>query len=469
MGAKSRKTKSLTDVFGEYFELIDSYFRSIRHHLGEGEYSHIDLGHKIAGYPLISELFTDSIDDIGEKIYKFWLDNYTFLKTHVKSEGGLKCVYSGDISPLSLERFIKKTALYVDTVILPDPLLNLAYFMKSSLADDKFYLNRLIRHVFNVWKMKDLILAKTDYKIILIYPLSIGLMPKTERDSSAINAESQQLRYLATLFGDEFSEKMELGKFLRKSSSARLVFEKIRSKDILPNCLREFEDFDNFLVDLKKAKRYFGQTKEDLTPGELFGQYILSQFINTQTHKYFCDIFSAEPIYDHEPSWFFMNYNIGGGDIDTAILNALQREKLDWIGNIPMSVVSKLREEGELEYMRCVLREGILSVKAKKDRDLSATIKQLEQNFRTAFERQRSEIKNLESKVKKITKKNIPITIMGFLVGFIPYVSNFVSFPLFAKNLFGLFKQLSRTKRKIEFEEESTINLLMKSYEPRKE
>jgi len=463
MNKESQKGKSLNKVFVEYFELIDSYFGSIRRHLDEGERSHIELGHKIAGYPLISDLILDTIEEIDRQIYDFWHQNYRYVKEHIDEHDGLKCLYSGDISPLSLERFIRKTALYVDTTILPDPLLNLAYFMRPSIADNKFYLNKLIRHVFNIWKMKDLILAKTEYPIIILYPVSIQLISDKERLLNTAN--TKYLRYLSTLFGKDFDDEIKLNEFLIEQNSPQGLFAKIKKNVILPNRYRQFEGFNSLLTELNHYKKYFHPMERSTTPGEIFGQYIRSQFIRVQEHKFFCERFSAEPIYDYEPPWFFLNYDMGGQDIDSAILNALQREQFEWVGKVPLSVISKLREEEELEYMRSILREGILSIRAKKDKDLSLIIDQLQDNFERAFERQKSELKRIKQRVEKITKREVPITIVGVLLGFIPFIGNYLSLPFVAKDLFGSYKEYKGAREKLDKEEKTAINLLMKSYE----
>ena len=43
-------------IYSNYFDVIDSFFGSIKGYLGEEKDSHIDLGVNIASYPLISDL-----------------------------------------------------------------------------------------------------------------------------------------------------------------------------------------------------------------------------------------------------------------------------------------------------------------------------------------------------------------------------------------------------------------------------
>ncbi len=117
---------SVIKIYENYFDIIESYFGSIKYYLGDSEHSHIDLGIDIANYPLISDLILDAIDELGEEIGKFWDNNAKDLFDYTRNQNTLKCVYSGSFSPFALESFIKKSALYIDTVIIPDPIFNLS-------------------------------------------------------------------------------------------------------------------------------------------------------------------------------------------------------------------------------------------------------------------------------------------------------------------------------------------------------
>ena len=60
--------KEIKKIYSEYFDIIDDFFGSIKHHLKDHEEGHIDLGIAMASYPLISDLIIDSIQDLDEEI-----------------------------------------------------------------------------------------------------------------------------------------------------------------------------------------------------------------------------------------------------------------------------------------------------------------------------------------------------------------------------------------------------------------
>jgi len=458
-----KEKSSVDQVYESYFEIIDDYFGSIKHHLGKQKDSHIDLGYSISNYPLISDLILDAINDLYNVLEDFWIENAKPVIDHLKASNALKCVYSGKISPSILEDFIKKSSLYVDSIIIPDPILNLSIMQNQTRVEKKYFLNYLIRHVFNVWKIKDLVTAGSDKKILYILPLNLQLVNSESKKQLFASADNRTISYLNSITHKDFSDVAEILLFLEKFHTVDNLHREIKVPELLPVIFKDASLFNEIMSDFSSAlnKTQF----EDKSIGWQFGFYVKSQFLRVQEHKYFCEILNAEPIYDYELPWFFFNYEMGSRGIDDAIINSLQRDKFDWITNVPLSAVKVFREEGKLEYMRGVLRRSLTDLKAKNDSDLLGVSKQVEKNFHEAFKKQNAEIKSLEQKVKNITKMEIPIVTGGFLAGFIPFIGNVVSIASVFRDVKNLFKSRERTLNKLSDEENNFISLLMKSYE----
>lgn len=453
-------------IFTEYFEILEDYFRGIKHHFGEEENAHIDLGYKISQYPLISDLIIEAIEDIDETIFNFWKKNAKKVLDFIKTQEVLKCVYSGKIAPTVLENFVKKSALYIDTVVLPDPLFNISFSLKPILANKKEYLNRLIRHVFDVWRLKNLILTDSPNKIIILAPINLRALKKEDENSLILTAHNKFKDYINSLFGQNFSEHDSALDFLTKFKETQDLFKAVKNAELLPNEFKKLKGIESF------AKDFSGSIKETglniNTIGESLGIYFSSQFVRIQEHKFFCNKFVAEPIYDNNLAWFFFNYEMGGLDMDAAIASSLQKEQFDWISKVPLEALRIFREENKLEYMRQLIRTGITDIKARRNSDLSRITKQLDKNFKEAFVRQKAEIDTLQKRTKEITKKEIPIATGGFLAGFIPPLSTAVSLISFGKEIQGLIKEHKKTKVKVSGKESNFINMLMKSYERNK-
>lgn len=454
---------NINQIYRSYFEIIDSFFGSIKHYLGEEKDSHIDLGIHMANYPLISELMVVAIGDLDEEIEKFWRENAKNVFDYIETQNTLKCVYSGDISPVILEDFVKRSSLYVDSVVIADPIYNLSIFQKQIILDDKYYLNKLIRHVFNIWKVKDLVLADTKENILFILPINLKLVNSEDRNILLNNVNDKITEYINSITNQTFSTVEDSLSFLEGFQTNEKIYNEIKNPKLLPTSLQNEKSLAKFLNNFGETGKYsqFG----DKSTGWNFGLYIQSQFIRVQEHKFFCDRLIAEPIYDNELPWFFFNHEIGCSGIDDAIINSLQKENFEWISKVPISAIKILRSENKLEYMRSLLRKSITDLKAKNDKDLIEVSDQVEKNFQEAFKQQQSEIKSLEKEVSSIVKKEIPITTGGFLAGFVPFLGNVVSFLTAGRDMKKLLEQKNRAVNRVASMENDFINLLMKSHD----
>jgi len=454
---------NVQEIYKKYFDIIDSFFGSIKHYLGDEEDSHIDLGIYIANYPLISDLILDAIEDINEEIYGFWKEHAKSIFDFIKNEDALKCLYSGDISPIILEDFVKKSALYVDTIIIPDPVFNLSLFQEQISLDKKYYLSKLIRHVFNVWKLKELVLADTSNFILVLLPINFHTIKKENREKLLDTANKKLIKYVDLITKQEISDLEKTFEFFDETTSAKKLYSGLKDLHFLPNIFHKFETFNQFLIDFNGARKY--ALAEEKTIGWHFRIYLQSQFIRVQEHKYFCEKIQAEPIYDYELPWFFYNYDIGGLGIDGAISNALQGERFNWISKAPIKALKVFRENNRLDYMRSIFRTGITDLKAKNDADLSLVSMQLERNLQEAFTQQQSEIAALEKEAGEITKKELPITVGGAIIGFVPYLGNAVSLLTAGRDITKLLQQKNDVGEKLLEKDGNIINLLVRSYD----
>lgn len=460
----NRPNNDISKIYLNYFDLIDSYFGSIKKYLKEGKYSHERLGKEISSYPFISDLVLDATSDIGDDIFTFWKQNHKTITSYLNGSKNLKCLYSGDLSPVDIDSFVKRSGLYVDTVIIPDPLMNIATFMKPAFADKKLYLDKLIRHVFNIARLKDLILSSAKENIVLLFPTNIQTLSSNDQKQIFSDAESKYLEYFTKLLDRKFTSRDEVVTFIKSYQTTQDFFKNIKNITMLPGMINNPKLFDEKMGEMFVLDRKFNIPKYK-NIYEAFGIYVFTQFLRVQEHKYYCKQLIAEPIYDYELPWSFLNFDLGGQDIDPAILNALQAKEFEWIGNVPFEALKVLREQGEMEYMRSVLRNGISSMQSKTDQDLTKTVNQLQKNLSEAFKKQKSDVKKLRQLVSRILNvKDIGIEVGAYLVGFIPVYGNFLSLPAVGKSLYDKYQAQREAKKTLDRKEKSAINLLLKSY-----
>jgi len=454
--------ETVRKIYAEYFELIDDFFGSIKHHLGEEEDSHIDLGIQMASYPLISDLILDAIDDFSFEIEKFWAEHANTIFDYISAQNTLKCLYSGNISPVILENFVKKSCLYVDSIIIADPAFIVTSMQNEVISDSKYYLNKLVSYIFNLWKLKDLILSEAENDIIFILPISLNLVNPETKKTLLDKGRKDFIDYFEKITGQKGIASDEDAIHYLKGKSIEEIFDIIKDSP-LPYFFKEKNNFLSFFSDFNEVSKLL--TIDDNSAACGFVTYIFSQFIRTKEHNLFCEKLLAEPIYDFEVPWFFFGYEYGYTGMDSSIATALQKEKFDWISKIPIKALGRLREEGRLDYMRMMMRNGITDLKAKNDSELIKISSQIETNFKEAFEKQKAEISSIEKEVSKILERDIPITTAVNLLGVIPGIGNAVSFASMVRDIDKSLEKTMDLQTIAKNKRGNFINLLIKSYE----
>lgn len=455
-------TKEIKEIYIDYFDLIDSFFWWIKHYLWEDKDSHINLWIDIANYPLISDLIIDAIGDLDDEIKAFWKENWQPLFDYIKNKNTLKCLYSWDITPVNLEDFIKKSCLYVDTVIISDPIYNLSVFQNKFILDKKYYLNKLLRHVFNIWRLKDLVLADTDENILMIIPVNLQLLKKENRNLIVENWNKQYLEYINLITNQSLINIENVNEFFDQFKSLDELFEVIDTSKPLASIFKDKDLFNDFIINMWDSSKFVDIW--DLSFWNKFSMYIFSQFIRVGEHKHFCEKLIANPIYDYEVPWFFYNYCNWYEWMDNSIINTLQKDKFNWITNIPLNSIRVLREENKLDYMRSLLRTSLNDLNVKNDKNLVKTWEQIEENFIKAFKQQELEISALEREICSANKEVI-ITWGTTLLWFIPILGQAISLLSAWSNLKEIYENRSKDKVELTWKQENIINLLMKSHD----
>jgi hypothetical protein len=91
-----------------------------------------------------------------------------------------------------------------------------------------------------------------------------------------------------------------------------------------------------------------------------------------------------------------------------GIIYALQQEKLNWLGNVPLSGIKALRERGEMNDIREVLGKNITEIQSASDDNFEEIGLQVKYNIEQAMIKHSAQVKDLSEKYKRM---------LGFGVG----------------------------------------------------
>lgn len=447
----------------EYFSLLDEFFSSIAGYATADRTGHERLAHFISEYPLLSDLFLDSVHDIGPAFSDFWDRNEEQLTADIAERDTLKCLYSGAASPRVLSDMVRKSGLYVDTLLVPDPMLSLKTYFDRSVLDRNTLLRQLVKHAFNISALRDLLTTRFDIPPVVVVPVSIERIAETSDHAVIENGESGFVNYAQLLFGKSFSDVAHALEFFDSFKTPEALITGIVDNGRLPPAVRTLDGLSNHLQHIGHYDS--GHFPNSGSVGGKLGWYSLSQHIRVQEHGHYCELLGAEPIYDYELPWFYYHAAHAEIGIDAGIANAIQKDEFQWIQRVPIQAIVELRKDEDLEYMRVLLRRGITDLKVRRDSELISVAAELERSFADAFARQKTDATRLRKKVKKILRKDIPITSAGALIGFVPYLGIPVSLALAGRDIASHIEGRRKAKKELATNEKSVISILMESYD----
>lgn len=128
---------ALRDVQVQYFEILDLFFAKPYAEMKAHKLSPAQIAEHTASQANILNAFQAEAQEFASGMYKFWEDYGPVVDLHLAGLKALKSVFGGDIFPSYAANIACSVGLYMDTVVLPDPLLrilNLASVMEPKEA-----------------------------------------------------------------------------------------------------------------------------------------------------------------------------------------------------------------------------------------------------------------------------------------------------------------------------------------------
>jgi len=345
--------KKLENITTEYFNLIEDYFGAF-YTPGLNKYLEAQ---KFKMLETAIQAILVSIEDLEEDLQEFWQKNSTEVISIIENTDIFKVLYSGDMSPLDGINFIKKTALYLDTLLIEDPISRL--LDTKIVFTDKEYLFELTKHIFNLLDMKKLFFGEGSIPLLVIFPplinKEIAVQIRHEVKNSSAN-------YFSSLLQRDFKDYADVWDYLKSIKSSEQLINDIKDTRLL------FLNEDNILERLNKLQiRTKKTTKLDttsLTMGEILGLEIYGRFSAIGTQVFQSQYLSSQIVFDYKELWDLYKWDINQTvqvtpNVDNTMLHALQTQEFRWLENIDIDKFYLLRNEDEIKMVREALRRNI--------------------------------------------------------------------------------------------------------------
>lgn len=441
--------RQLEDISKEYFYIIEDYFEGI-YQPGVDKFFQAE---KIGYLETAAQIILESLDELAADLSEFWDKNKDKIIRLTSNSDILKVNYCGSPSPLSGLDFIKRTALYLDTLLIEDPL---SFLLKTKpVATDKAYLNQLIKHSFNLLDMKPLFFGDGMVPLLIIFP---SLVEEKGREEIVSIIENSGDQYFRLLFEKEFLDTEDVFDYLSSMKDVNRLLNEIKNPSIL---FPDIKDKENRLLaiysDIKDSWR-----NKDVSFGSSLGFKIYGQFMNLGNQVFNAQELSSQIVFDKREYWDLYKWDISQNkgaspDLDSMLLNTLQIEEFRWLEFMDIEKLNMVRNEKEIADIRSIIRKNInITVNGISEEKVK---RQAIKNIEGALAEHSAKI----DEYSKILRRKVPIDSLSVVVGTITSIPVSLSLLPIAgaiSTVYGIYDYIANTS-KIVKDKKQTQNSLM--------
>lgn len=407
------KTIPLIDVQRAYFDILDKYFSHPFAEMTEHKANPHLVASQMAAQPNIVEAFKADAPAFADGIREFWEANAPVVRAHLEDTHVLKAVFGGDIFPSYTANIASSVGLYIDTIILPDPLLRISTLFNIMNSKDAFYY--LVKHSLNALQYKGLALAEVDPPIVCIVPDRFALYDYPA-NYLRVTGMSDLIVHCSKTFGRDFEDEKQLDDFLDTLQNPddvvksladpnRLLFDvEWKDKTIAEQLKHHFEDVESQFIPTI-GSRPLGTVIKDI----IFGRMSQINDVLSESQQY-----SGLPLIDAPTSWQYflwkyeydctrsnaLNPNLKSTLI-THALHAGSTPELHLLARIPPSALIDLRKQGAMEDLRRILSKGLEDVSSADDKSFSEVVQSVGANVDNAFKEHEKHLANLATQKYK--------------------------------------------------------------------
>ncbi len=343
---------------------------------------------------------------------------------------GLKTSYLGDAyvhqkNPAQTFDFLKKTSLYADTSIIKDSIVSelLAFQQRKTGEVPSFSI--ITQYALNMMKIEELFSSDLDRPICILAPSSyLSLEKKGVRESidELMNDKIVPL-YASELFGRKFDSAEELINYLERFNTFKEFYSAL-DQSTFP-----FQNPDGVTVDEEKflsVKNYYEEKyATSFSFSESLFLLIRGRYSWVPYDLISTSNLTSNYVTDFRGLWNnYLNFLKKDNELlseylskkavskNTLIMQALQQQEFNWLGDIPLDKIKTLRERGELGEMREILGKNFEEIKNVKDADFVDLVSQINYSLNECFKKHSCEVKHLD----KIYRMKYTINISTLVV-----------------------------------------------------
>ena len=335
---------------------------------------------------------------------KFWKDNFTLVEREIADLPGLRSMFGGDIGPQAKNKLYQRTGSYFDTVIVSDPVLR-------SIVNPQFQRHRnyyVLKFAVNLVLSKGMYLCES-YPPIAVLRGEPHMFGPDEDYYRELSFVSEIDTVLATnrIFGKSFETFVEAQAFFAKANSDDEALSEIVEPESFILIGEIPHDPSAQLMDMDRELKL--HIDEDLLPTHMKGPVRILSSIHHRMMQV-NDLLrnssrsKANPIIQAPVSFHWLTIKLETNaplleDVldsrlrtELPVTNALLSSRLDWLSNIELNDLERMRGVGFLPELREIISQNIKLVTLSNLDDLERFARQADLNINSALNKHQQEI-----------------------------------------------------------------------------
>ncbi len=409
---------SLLETQQAYFFLLDTFFGNIYDQMKQKGHTPHQVATVLSKDRKLVRSFSEDSKALRENLYSHWQYYLPIVQAHLSRLNGIVSVFGGDIFPSYTSNIARSAGLYVDTILVPDPLLRATTFFDQMPPEKALYY--LAKHALNALQYKELALAEVDTPVIVFVP-DEKYFSETGYGDLEDQSQYYTLEHLKEMFGVNFTNMNNADSFLQEIQTPKDLFQRLANPERMLfdtewGHLSKEEQFHKWDSDNSWAFDIF---PDDVSTGFKVKFMIHSRMLQSRDIIDRASLYNGIPIVDAPTSWQYLlwNYeyrpNISYSQVKSMLIsNSLTKINYNLIGNLSDTALIKLRQENALNELRALLSKGIEEISTADNTTFDEVTTNVFANIQDSISKHEKEVQELKNKNKTFWGLNLTNSIV---------------------------------------------------------
>lgn len=425
---EAKSSASLTEIQEIYFDFLFSEFGWLFEQMREAKTDPANVAYAMGESSDFVKDVAASMPEFVDALREFWKSAFEPGAYHLQDGQQLKVTFAGDLFPAHWENAVSTAGLYVDTIVLPCPIMRIAPML--GIASDREIVTMLVKHMLTAMTYRGVATADLDPPVALVLPNRDDIYLEN-RQTLITRAMPLALRHAEYLFHQKFESVEHLKRFCDKLKTVDQVLSELKGQDRL---LIDTDWGQTAREQLERALVEETTLLPGLTKG-IAGSHVLQSCVGRMSQAMGAQEnalnFGGTPFINASTSWMHYtwlldyqgtNGRLAGDEQTTSmhVVHALAHERdnnLSWLGNVPVKAVLEIRRNGLMDEVRSLLGSGISELIKADPNNYFRTADQVVGNLDKAFSKHQAELLNARNKKLKLFGLDVPACLAVGAVG----------------------------------------------------